>query len=332
MSSSWSRASRSTSALGGPYANYNWELLFHLPLDDRGAPEQEPALRRGAALVPLHLRPDLHRYRRAAAAAVLEVPRASAPQARPTLEHRRPARRCSSTPDDRAADPADSTAATSCRGYDAILRQSVPAARGGARTRPVAYQYYVVMKYLDNLIAWGDSLFRRTRSSRSTRRPSSTCSPPTCSARGRSGCPRTGRRARQSLRRSSTPGTDRPGRPMGNALVDLEGAVPVQLRAAAPTAGDRLEQRRRCSGIGRTLYFCVPPQRQAARLLGHRRRPAVQDPPLHEHRGRRAAARRCSTRRSIPGMLVKAAAAGIDLGSIVSGLEPADRPGALRCC
>ena len=28
-----------------------------------------------------------------------------------------------------------------------------------ARTRPLAYMYYVVMKYLDNLIAWGDSLF-----------------------------------------------------------------------------------------------------------------------------------------------------------------------------
>ena len=28
-----------------------------------------------------------------------------------------------------------------------------------ARTRISAYQYYVVMKYLDNLIAWGDNLF-----------------------------------------------------------------------------------------------------------------------------------------------------------------------------
>ena len=28
-----------------------------------------------------------------------------------------------------------------------------------ASARPLAYQYYVVMKYLDNLIAWGDSLF-----------------------------------------------------------------------------------------------------------------------------------------------------------------------------
>ena len=30
-----------------------------------------------------------------------------------------------------------------------------------ARTRHVSYQYCVVMKYLDNLIAWGDSLFRQ---------------------------------------------------------------------------------------------------------------------------------------------------------------------------
>lgn len=30
-----------------------------------------------------------------------------------------------------------------------------------ARTRQTAYQYCVVMKYLDNLIAWGDHLFRQ---------------------------------------------------------------------------------------------------------------------------------------------------------------------------
>ena len=30
-----------------------------------------------------------------------------------------------------------------------------------ARTRLVAYRYYVVMKYLDNLIAWGDHLFQQ---------------------------------------------------------------------------------------------------------------------------------------------------------------------------
>src|SRR6185436_20262688 len=30
-----------------------------------------------------------------------------------------------------------------------------------ARTRPAAYMYATVMAYLDNLIAWGDSLFRQ---------------------------------------------------------------------------------------------------------------------------------------------------------------------------
>jgi hypothetical protein len=44
-----------------------------------------------------------------------------------------------------------------------------------ARARPLAYQYYVVMKYLSNLIAWGDSLFSSTRSKRSTKPRCTTC-------------------------------------------------------------------------------------------------------------------------------------------------------------
>ena len=51
------------------------------PADHRRAPEQEPALRRGPALVPLHLRPDLQRpITCRPARALLEVPRL--PQAR----------------------------------------------------------------------------------------------------------------------------------------------------------------------------------------------------------------------------------------------------------
>src|SRR5258706_13703986 len=30
-----------------------------------------------------------------------------------------------------------------------------------ARTRQLAYMYFVVMRYLDNLMAWGDDLFRQ---------------------------------------------------------------------------------------------------------------------------------------------------------------------------
>src|SRR5205085_12521035 len=45
-------------------------------------------------------------------------------------------------------------------GYQAILSKPFQP-HAVARTRHVAYQYNVVMKYLDNLIAWGDSLFQQ---------------------------------------------------------------------------------------------------------------------------------------------------------------------------
>src|SRR4029453_9242161 len=44
------------------------------------------------------------------------------------------------------------------QGYAAIMANPFQPHKG-ARPRTVAYQYSVVMKYLDNLIAWGDSLF-----------------------------------------------------------------------------------------------------------------------------------------------------------------------------
>ena len=49
--------------LRGAYAVYNWELFFHAPLLIAGTAEPEPAVRGGAAVVPLHLRPDRHRRR-----------------------------------------------------------------------------------------------------------------------------------------------------------------------------------------------------------------------------------------------------------------------------
>src|SRR6266853_3320430 len=44
-------------------------------------------------------------------------------------------------------------------GYQAMLDKPFKP-HAIARTRHVAYQYFVVMKYLDNLIAWGDDLFQ----------------------------------------------------------------------------------------------------------------------------------------------------------------------------
>src|SRR5205807_7024606 len=81
-------------------------------------------------------------------------------------------------------------------------------------------------------------------------------------------------------------------------------------------------------GIGRTLYFCIPHNdklltywdtvadrlfkiRHCMNIEGIVRQLALFDPPLD------------------PGMLVKAAAAGIDIGSIVSGLNQPIGP--VRC-
>src|SRR5262249_1133333 len=46
------------------------------------------------------------------------------------------------------------------QGYTAILNKPFQP-HAVARTRHLAYQYSVVMKYLDNLIAWGDNLFQQ---------------------------------------------------------------------------------------------------------------------------------------------------------------------------
>ena len=52
----------------GAYSPYNWELFFHAPLADCQLVEQEPALRGGARLVPLHLQPHRCGKRRCRAA------------------------------------------------------------------------------------------------------------------------------------------------------------------------------------------------------------------------------------------------------------------------
>src|SRR6266568_4399630 len=117
--------------------------------------------------------------------------------------------------------------------------------------------------------------------------------------------------------------------PIGDALVDLEGQFPFNLAAPnSRTSGSSAGDSSALFGIGRTLYFCIPRNdkllgywytvanrlfkiRHCMNIAGIVRPLALFDPPLD------------------PGMLVKAAAAGIDIGSIVSGLNQPIGP--LRC-
>ena len=175
-----------------------------------------------------------------------------------------------------------------------------------AQLRPVAYQRAIVMKYIDNLIAWGDQLFTPGHDGiDQPARPSCMCSPQTCSDRGRSSC-------RRASSRTSKTYADLEGKldDFSNATVAAENAIPP-VKVNVPTPGGSPE-----TADPDDALLPDPAQLAAAGLLGHRRRPPVQDPPLHEHRGRRAAAAAVRAADQ-PGLLVAAAAAGLDLSSVL---------------
>jgi hypothetical protein len=303
----------------GPYANYNWELFFHIPLT-----------------VAVHL----SKTRRFA-----EAQRWFHFIFNPTSNEKSPAppkrfwnflafrtdkdpkqidyllELLSKSPvglsdDDKARqkDVLD--------GYQAMLDKPFQP-HAIARTRHVAYQYSVVMKYLDNLIAWGDDLF--TQDSLETINEATMLYVLASNILGPrpERVPALGTVQAKTFADLKAIGLDK----MSNAMVDLEAAFPFNLSAPtsdggeAPGAGPLF-------GIGRTLYFCIPRNdkllsywdtvadrlfkiRHCMNIQGVVRPLALFDPPID------------------PGMLVAAAAAGLDISSIVSGLNQPIGP--VRC-
>lgn len=185
-----------------------------------------------------------------------------------------------------------------------------------AKTRPLAYKYNVVMKYIDNLIDWGDSLFRQfsmesineatqiyiLASSILGERPQEV---PTLKKRP----VRTYNQIKNSLDEFS------------NALVEMENEFP--LNSNTPSGGaSSSTMSQSLLGIGKQLYFCIPKNdkllaywdkvedrlakiRHCMDIEGNIRPLPLFQPPID------------------PGMLIKGAAAGIDLSSLVAGLNQA---------
>ena len=106
----------------------------------------------------------------------------------------------------------------------------------------------------------------------------------------------------------------------GNALVDLEGQFPLNLSMPSTSNTDHKSNSNSLFGIAKTLYFCIPQNdkllqywdivgdrlfkiRHCMNIEGVIRQLPLFEPPID------------------PGMLVKAAAAGIDISSIVSGIN-----------
>jgi hypothetical protein len=189
-----------------------------------------------------------------------------------------------------------------------------------ARGRPSAFQYYVVMKYLDNLIAWGDSLF--SQMTIETVNEATLCYVLAANLLGPrpQQVPPVGTVTAKSYNdlKNQPGGLD----PMGNALVALEGQLPFNI---VTPAGAATSQTGPLFNMGRTLYFCIP---QNAQLLGYW--DTVED--------RLTKIRSCENIAGQiqpmplfdapinPGMLVAATAAGLDLGSAVSGLNQPTGP------
>jgi len=304
----------------GPYANYNWELFFHIPLTiavhlsktQRFAEAQrwfhyifdptssDPSVdppRRFWKFLAFRKLKDSKRIDEIVR--LLSIPRSK-------LSH----------DDQRLQDEI-------MNGYTAILNHPFQP-HTVARTRHLAYQYSVVMKYLDNLIAWGDHLFQQdTMESINEASQLYVLAANILGERPQRIPPR-GSIPPKTFAQLTQDGLG----PIGNALVDLEGQFPFNLAVPNLGMGGDGGDSNALFGIGRTLYFCIPRNdkllgywdtvadrlfkiRHCMNIQGVVRPLALFDPPID------------------PGMLVKAAAAGIDIGSIVGGLnQPA---GPVRC-
>ena len=317
-------------SIGGPYANYNWELLYHLPV--AVAVHLSQNQRFAEAQQWFHLVfdptstdmnvPEPGRYWKSFVFRAAYGPGSAGPisDIGSLLE-------LLSTPN--LQGPQLQQQQNVLDGYAAITANPfLP--HLVARTRPVAYQYYVVMKYLDNLIAWGDSLFARPDDRdrqrghallRPGRQPARPAAPGAARPRRRRGHDL---RPAQAERRAREPGPD--GQRARRAGERSSRSTWTQPRPGRQRAGhsERAAVRHRPQPVLLLAVQSDPPG-----LLGHGRRPALQDPALREPAGRgpAAAAVRPAAR---PGHARPGRRGGHRRREHRQRPEPARRPGAQR--
>ena len=299
---------------GGPYANYNWELLFHVPLtiavhlskNQRFAEAQrwfhyifDPTCTDTSIPTPQRFWKFLA-FRQAGDVMQIDELLLLLSKKDPTTTE-------------------EKLRKSILDGYEASKNKPFQP-HAVACTRQIAYQYNVVMKYLDNLIAWGDSLFRQDTIESINEATQIYVLASNLLGPRPQRIPFPGTTKPQTFAQLKARGLDA----TGNALVELEGKFPLnlglpQIQGKDPDAAAPL------FGIGRTLYFCIPHNekllgywdtvadrlfkiRHCMNIEGIVRQLALFDPPID------------------PGMLVKAAAAGIDIGSIINGLNQPASP------
>lgn len=185
---------------------------------------------------------------------------------------------------------------------------------GVARHRQSAYMFKAVMAYLDNLVAWGDSLFRQdTRESINEATQLYVLAANILGPRPQP-VPKKG-----SLRPQTYANFRSDLDNFGNVLRDMETDIPFDL-APHPTGASDDEQLATLRSIGNALYFCVPRNdkllgywdtvadrlfkiRNSLNMQGTLRQLPLFEPPID------------------PALLAKAAAAGVDAGAVLTGFN-----------
>ncbi len=183
-----------------------------------------------------------------------------------------------------------------------------------AKYRPVAYMLKTVMAYLDNLIAWGDSLFQQYTIETINEATQIYIMAANILGTKPQAVPEKG--SVKSLTYNQLRGKLDA---FGNAMVDMEVDMPFDLIASSgsgtPPNGTQI-----LASIGQTLYFCIPRNDQllaywdtvadrlfkihnSLNLQGVFQQLPLYDPPID------------------PALLVRAAASGLDVSAIVSGLN-----------
>ena len=184
-----------------------------------------------------------------------------------------------------------------------------------AQYRPTAYMLKTVMAYLDNLIAWGDSLFQQYTIETINEATQIYILAANILGDKPQAVPVKGSVKPLTFNQLRADGLDA----FGNTMVDMEVDMPFDL-VAPSGSGTTPNGSQILPSLGHTLYFCVPRNDQllaywdtvadrlfkihnSLNLQGVFQQLPLYDPPID------------------PALLVRAAASGLDVSSIVSGLN-----------
>ncbi len=183
-----------------------------------------------------------------------------------------------------------------------------------ARYRQSAYMFKTVMAYLDNLIDWGDSLFRQDTGESINEATMLYVLAANILGPRPQPVPKKG-----SVRPQTYANLRADLDELGNVLREVETDIPFDL-TPHPTDVTDLEQAVTLKSIGNALYFCIPRNdkllgywdtvadrlfkiRNSLNIQGIFRQLPLFEPPID------------------PALLAKAAAAGLDLGAVISGIN-----------